>query len=293
MKKNTYFIQLGKKHSPCALDKTVSTHLRISLLEAHALIQQGAVWDWKKKLRLKDPALLLDTTHLIKIFTPPAEQTVPALKPLKIVYEDEFILAVYKPQGLPTQGTTASDQTHLQKAVEIYLKPLTPYHPEVINRLDTPAAGVVLFARSKPAEKALHELFRLGKIRKYYLAQTALYPEAPARLSLADTLSVKDKVQEARTRIIHLQNTEAHSWWLILPQTGRFHQIRRHFQKYLLPISGDSRYGKNPHKEVLQLYCVGYRFKHPFTKKRCLIQYFPPQLSVVKNLMAGPPHEEK
>ena len=293
MKQNTYFIQLGKKNSPCPLDEAISTHLKLSPAQAHSLILNGAVWDWKKKVRLKDPALLLDTSYLIKIFTTPAAQTLPALKPLEIVYEDEFLLAAYKPQGLPNQGTTASDQTHLQKAVEIYLKPLSPYHPEVINRLDTPAAGIVLFARSKPAEKALHELFRLGKIRKYYLAQTALYPEAPDRLSLADTLSVKDKIQEARTRIIHLQNTPEHSWWLILPQTGRFHQIRRHFQKYLLPISGDSRYGQNPTREPLQLYCVGYRFKHPFTQKRCLIHHIPGHLSAIGNLTPGPQHEKK
>src|SRR6185295_3641351 len=101
---------------------------------------------------------------------------------LDILYEDNHLLAINKPAGLPTIGV-AADRSSLVKLAKAYLKhrfrkPGNVYLG-VMSRLDAPVSGVVLLARTSKAAARLTEQFRTHSVRKIYWAIVAGSPEAP------------------------------------------------------------------------------------------------------------------
>src|SRR3974377_58398 len=92
---------------------------------------------------------------------------------LKVLYEDNHLLAVNKPAGLPTMGTPGGRPTLLTLAKEYvkrkYRKPGNVYLG-VMSRLDAPVTGVVLLARTSKAAARLTEQFRTHSVEKRYWA---------------------------------------------------------------------------------------------------------------------------
>ena len=101
-----------------------------------------------------------------------AQSTMPQ-PPLEILYEDNHLLAVNKPAGLPTMGTPEGRPTLLTLAKEYvkqrYGKPGNVYLG-VVSRLDAPVTGVVLFARTSKAAARLTNQFRTRLVEKSYWA---------------------------------------------------------------------------------------------------------------------------
>jgi 23S rRNA-/tRNA-specific pseudouridylate synthase len=269
-----YFIQL-KKGQTATLREAVGKHLRIPGDRAAQLILQGSVWDWKNKSRIKKTELIINDQMLLKVFLPSRPITPFQINSENLVFEDNRLLAVYKPGGVPVSPVPEGDEHSLQFAVSRYLKSENnPYFPEILHRLDTPTGGPVLFAKNKKTEKQLHALFRERKIRKFYLAAIPEMELTQKRFFFCDALEFKGKKQEAATYAVHLKNREGFSFFLIFLKTGRHHQIRKHFQKYLAPIAGDKKYGSRA-KGPLRLLCVEYRFSHPESGERIKIRAVP------------------
>src|SRR5262249_45690638 len=93
--------------------------------------------------------------------------------PIDILYEDNHLLAVAKPSGVVSAHFQGEDET-LDRAVKVYLK---EKHQKpgnvflgVVQRLDRPVSGVLLFARTSKAAARLAEQFRGGKVEKTYWA---------------------------------------------------------------------------------------------------------------------------
>ena len=109
-----------------------------------------------------------------------------------IVYEDEDIMVCHKPAGLPVQ-TKKLTQKDLESLLKIHLanttKQPSPYLG-VINRLDQPVEGLVLFAKNQKAAAELTRQLTTGQIVKEYLAITSALPANSAQ-TLTDYL-VKD-----------------------------------------------------------------------------------------------------
>lgn len=178
---------------------------------------------------------------------------------LQVLYEDNHLLVLDKPAGLPTMGTPDDRPTLLslarQYVKEKYQKPGNVYLG-VVSRLDVPVSGVVLFARTSKAARRLNEQFRSQNVRKTYWAIVSGVVE-PATGELVDRL-VHDE-RHRRMRIAAARDADAKearlayhrlavlaqacSWLEIDLKTGRKHQIRLQLAHRGYPVVGDRKYG--------------------------------------------------
>jgi 23S rRNA pseudouridine1911/1915/1917 synthase len=197
---------------------------------------------------------------------------------LHILYEDNHLLAVVKPAGLPTMGTPGGQPTLLSVAkdyiAERYHKPGNVYLG-VMSRLDAPVTGVVVLARTSKAASRLTEQFRSHSVEKRYWAVVEGVVESAAG-SLVDWLGQDDRhrrmhivgptlagAREARlsfrrlATIPHQRKADVfagretreptagpdNSLLEVTLETGRKHQIRLQLAHHGHPIVGDRKYG--------------------------------------------------
>jgi 23S rRNA pseudouridine1911/1915/1917 synthase len=178
---------------------------------------------------------------------------------LSILYEDNHLLAIDKPAGLPTMGAARGRPSAVDVAREYikrkYSKPGNVYIG-VVSRLDAPATGVLLLARTSKAAARLNEQFKRGTVEKSYWTLVAGIPETPTA-ELSDYL-VKDERAE-RMRVVAAAQAgakhavlryclraaamEGASFLEIQLLTGRKHQIRVQLASRGFPILGDRKYG--------------------------------------------------
>ena len=196
-----------------------------------------------------------------------------------ILYEDKDIIVCHKPAGLPVQTKilTLKDLESLLKTHLTNTKPTEkiPYLA-VINRLDQPVEGLVLFAKNQKAAARLTKQLTSNEMTKEYLAITST---APARDSqtLTDYL-VKDgksnlskvvnsSVKEAKKAILDYKVITSNSKGTLLQitlKTGRHHQIRVQMANMGTPLLGDMKYGGTI-ADNLCLCAFHLTFQHPTT----------------------------
>lgn len=182
----------------------------------------------------------------------------PAPPALDVLYEDNHLLAVNKPAGLPTMGVSPDKASLLTLAKQYirakYDKPGNVYLG-TISRLDAPVTGVVLFARTSKAAARLSRQFRERDVEKTYWAIVA-GTVTPAAAECVDWLR-----KDERHRRVHVCRPDARDaqqavlrYRLLRPlgklslleielQSGRKHQIRVQLAHRGHPILGDRKYG--------------------------------------------------
>jgi 23S rRNA pseudouridine1911/1915/1917 synthase len=224
--------------------------------------------------------------------------------PLEILYEDNHVLAVLKPAGIPTMGVEASRASMLTVARQYikdrYAKPGNVYLG-VVSRLDEPVSGVLLLARTSKAAARLSEQFRSRSVEKVYwaivdgpLAMAGPYaPTSPLAPSGQWTdFVLKDEgirrmrrvgrnqpgAQEARLDYRLLEQLPLGSLVEVVLKTGRKHQIRVQFGDRGWPILGDRRYGATRSFPFgIALHARRLAFDHPISKQRIeLVAAVPP-----------------
>jgi 23S rRNA pseudouridine1911/1915/1917 synthase len=201
------------------------------------------------------------------------------LPPLEILYEDNHCLAINKPAGCLSAHFDGKEET-LDRAVKEYLR--TKYGKPgkvflgVVQRLDRPVSGVLLFARTSKAAARLAQQFREGTIEKVYWA--VVEGEWPQQAgSLEDWLKkdeqagrveiVTPETEGARQALLHFQRRAVHeglTWLELRPQTGRTHQLRVQLAHRNRPIYGDARYGAvRTFGKAIGLHARALTFLHP------------------------------
>jgi RluA family pseudouridine synthase len=216
----------------------------------------------------------------------------------RILFEDEDLIAIDKPSGLPAQPTVDEARDNLLAAVARFLsgrdgiaKPYLGVH----QRLDRDTSGVVLFTKSTRVNPSVGEIFSKHLGTKIYQALTNPPPrglrnklkqewtiknylgKVPSRSKRAQYGAVpKDgEIAETTFRVIAAYprglRIEA------IPKTGRTHQVRVHLSEYGLPILGDDLYGAqtsgfNGPAPRLMLHAAQLIFPHPITKREISIQ---------------------
>lgn len=169
--------------------------------------------------------------------------------PLTILYEDDFLLAVDKPQGMLIHPSSARNTGTLANAVAGYYRRTGrtgAFHP--LTRLDRDTFGIVLVAKNGYA----CALLQRSRPRKTYHALTLGGPasdsgiiDAPiARKPLPSLLrEVHPDGKPSRTEYRVLERGEALCRLALTPVTGRTHQLRLHCAYMGFPIVGDPQYG--------------------------------------------------
>lgn len=202
---------------------------------------------------------------------------------VNVVYEDNHLLVVEKPYGVPSQADESGDNDMLSmcKAYikEKYQKPGDVYLG-LVHRLDRPARGLMVFARTSKAAARLSEQIRNGEFEKTYLAVLTAAPEQPegeiwdflyknegermSRIVSEDTegakkAGLKYKVLDCKGGLCLVR---------VKLLTGRFHQIRAQFAHKGCPLYGDMKYGSGGAKDNLALFAAGISLIHPTKGER-------------------------
>lgn len=207
------------------------------------------------------------------------------MPPLDVLYEDNHLLVVNKPAGIPTQGAASGDDSLVVRAKTYlkrqYAKPGNVF-VGVVSRLDALVSGVVVLARTSKAAARLSAQFRESDVLKTYWAVVQPSPRDDAG-QLVDWVLKNDArhrmevvppgsagSQEARLDYRVLQRLAGQRTLLqVNLQTGRKHQIRVQLAHRGWPIVGDRKYGSlAPFPEGIALHARRLAFDHPTRKER-------------------------
>ncbi len=208
--------------------------------------------------------------------------------PLKILFQDNHLIAVYKPAGLLTQSDQSAEPSLLEQVrywiKSEYDKPGNVYLG-LVHRLDRPVAGVVLFAKTSKAASRLSEQIRERKAGKFYRAIVEGTPDPPGselihylrkQRSLKATVFPRETPDAKRAELSYrvLESANGKSHLEILLKTGRFHQIRAQLAFIGHPIVGDVKYGAAaPLPEGrIALYAQKLIVQHPVTKESLTLE---------------------
>ncbi len=202
---------------------------------------------------------------------------------MDVLFVDNHLLVVHKPAGVLVQADRTGDPDLLTIG-KAYLKERfdKPGHVflGLVHRLDRPASGVMVFARTSKAAARLSEQFRRRTVEKRYMAIVEGVLEGAGierGLIVADETSVRLEKAEngAEGKAAELQWRAVASdddFTLVDVQlkTGRKHQIRVQLSALGHPILGDFRYGATRELDGRNLALHGYRlgFDHPTRKER-------------------------
>ena len=211
---------------------------------------------------------------------------------VKVIYEDNHLLVVIKPQNIPVQEDESKDKDLLtmlkEYLVEKYNKPGKAYLG-LVHRLDRPTGGVMVFAKSSKAASRLSEQMKEGDFEKRYFAVNVGIPreEKAVLKNYLKKNSVNNMVyacaptengaKYAELEYKILQTNNGLSLNDIRLHTGRSHQIRVQMNAIGCPVYGDMRYGgEKARKGYLALWAYYLSFSHPVSKERLVFRVQPP-----------------
>jgi 23S rRNA pseudouridine1911/1915/1917 synthase len=223
--------------------------------------------------------------ELIEADLPSPGELEPDPRPLKVVYEDENLMVVSKPAGVPSHPTTSRRTGTLVNMLLARGTTLSTAggedRPGIVHRLDAGTSGLMVVARDDQAHAALTDMFRRHAVDRRYLAlvRGTVKPdnfliEAPldrrrARIRV-DRITGKQAATEieVKERLGRATLVEAR------PQTGRTHQIRVHLSSIGHPVLGDRAYGGGGDEAqrlgLARPFLHSWRiaFDHPTTSRR-------------------------
>jgi 23S rRNA pseudouridine1911/1915/1917 synthase len=270
----------------------------VSKAKARKLIVAGAVYLNGKRVRIASKELMPNAQIDVqldarKLFEEDgrSKDLVFEMSSDRILFEDEFIIAVNKPPGLPTQPTLDEARDNLFASVKKFLakrEGTAEVYLALHHRLDRDTSGVILFAKAKEANAGVAKMFAEHLARKTYNAVSAVAPgrklgaqwvtknylgRVPGRGKQAKYGAVRSGGDVAETAFRLLENWGRAAWIEASPLTGRTHQIRVHLSEAGLPILGDALYG-GPQGSVprLMLHAVRLTFPHPIHQTEVSIQ---------------------
>jgi len=205
---------------------------------------------------------------------------------LEIIHQDKDLIAINKPSGLLSVGTTKENKNHALALLRTQLD-RGKKHKKInlwpVHRLDRDTSGILLFATSKEVREAVMD--RWDSTEKTYLAVVEGTPKLeadtitePLRLGEKEYRMHVGKHKDAKSAITHykvLESNDTRSLLEVRIETGRQHQIRAHMAWMGNSIVGDERYGKKGGR--MGLHAMRLSFVHPVSKKQVLLEVDAPR----------------
>lgn len=217
---------------------------------------------------------------LVKLPEEQSENIRPKEIALDIVYEDEYLIAINKPSGMPTHPSRGNSLTTLAEGVMAYFYPES-FVFRAVNRLDRDTSGIVIIAKDAvTADKLSKEMKRGGFVKKYSaLVSGVPSPEKAiidAPIERAEEGNIKREVRPDGKRAVTEYKVirvldDGNSILDITLHTGRTHQIRVHMAYIGHPLLYDFLYGERVEGENYRLHARFIEFTHPFTEERMIL----------------------
>ncbi|RYE29317.1 MAG: pseudouridylate synthase [Sphingobacteriaceae bacterium] len=208
---------------------------------------------------------------------------------LEILYQDEHLIAINKPHGLLVHRSAIARDVQ-EFALQI-LKNQIGKWVNPVHRIDRKTAGVLLFALDKDTERAMQMAFAENNVQKKYYAivrghtpdeQEIDYPLRKENGTLQEAFTAYKTLQRAELDVpLGAHPSSRYSLVEVKPETGRMHQLRKHFSHIFHPIIGDRTHGCNKQNrmfkanwqmETMLLHAAELSFLHPATGLPILIK---------------------
>lgn len=205
-----------------------------------------------------------------------------------ILYEDNHIIAVNKPEGISVQEDVSGDlslDTMTKEFIKARDKKEGNVYLGVVHRIDKPVSGLVLFAKTSKALTRLNEMMKNRAIKKYYWAIVARKPEED-KGTLVHYIERDGKKNRSYAHLKQRKDSKeavlnfeiicvSMNFYLLEVEliTGRHHQIRCQLSKMGCPIKGDLKYGAERSNKIggISLHSRRMEFIHPVSKEEISI----------------------
>lgn len=199
--------------------------------------------------------------------------------PIKVIYDDDHLIAAVKPAGLLAISTEKEKIHTFYRMVSDYVKAASGGKDKIfiVHRLDREASGVMLFAKNKTIKEKLQKNW--DKTEKIYHALVEGHPPLESgtiRNYLCENkahivYSCPENMPGAQFAVTHyklIRNYRDNALLEIRIETGRKNQIRVHLAGLGTPVLGDAKYGSKEKKKRMYLHASTLAFYHPVTGKK-------------------------
>lgn len=264
------------------IDKELAHHLTdISRSQLQKWIEDGNVTVNGEKVKPKYKLVVGDRV-VVQPEKPQKIDLEPENIPLDIVYEDDDVIVVNKPQGMVVHPAPGHPNHTLVNAL-LYHSPLSTingeFRPGIVHRIDKDTSGLLMIAKNDLAHRSLAaQLKEKTNEREYVALVHGVIKEERGTIDAPLGRSKKDRkkqavVEDGRHAVTHFKVLERFQHYTLVScrlETGRTHQIRVHMKYIGHPLAGDPLYG--PRKtlpgngQYLHARLLG--FKHPRTGKQ-------------------------
>ena len=264
------------------IDKELAHHLTdISRSQLQKWIEDGNVTVNGEKVKPKYKLVVGDRV-VVQPKKPQKIDLEPENIPLDIVYEDDDVIVVNKPQGMVVHPAPGHPNHTLVNAL-LYHSPLSTingeFRPGIVHRIDKDTSGLLMIAKNDLAHRSLAAQLKAKTNEREYVALVhGVIKEERGTIDAPLGRSKKDRkkqavVEDGRHAVTHFKVLERFQHYTLVScrlETGRTHQIRVHMKYIGHPLAGDPLYG--PRKtlpgngQYLHARLLG--FKHPRTGKQ-------------------------
>lgn len=271
--------KVKKADSEKTIHSILTNNFQISTRLMTRLIKNEKITVNKNKCDTRNKAKIGDSIVINFEYAEDNSNIIPTKMDLKIIYEDEWMLVVNKPAGIPVHPSLLHYTDSLSNGVKYYFDKISLAKKiRPVNRLDLDTSGVIIFAKCEYIQECFINQMKSKQFQKEYICLvdgvvkpkegTINLPIARKNGSIIERCVDKINGQNAITHYKVIKEFNDFSLIKCILETGRTHQIRVHMLNIGHPILSDTLYGKKSKLiERQALHSLKIECIHPVTKE--------------------------